>query len=214
MPEFFEHAKRLKFCPKTVIDVGVAYGTPALYNAFPDAYYLLFEPVAEFEPGIKEILKGLQGEYRMCALADQPRATTLFRGAQPDGGSLMHRGIQTEDPRLRPVEVHTLDELLGGRTLEEPILLKTDCQGGDLSVIKGSKAFLHRCEMVVMEVGMFNFWSPETPDFTDTIEYMRGEGYVTYDLLEPLLRPSDDALGQIDVVFVKKNGVFRSSHIW
>ena len=47
---------------ETVVDVGVAYGTPALYTAFPDAYFFLFEPVAEFEPHLKSILTSVRGE--------------------------------------------------------------------------------------------------------------------------------------------------------
>lgn len=54
-PPFFEHIKSLGFNPKTVIDVGVATGTPPLYEAFPDAYFVLFEPTAEFEPNLHQI---------------------------------------------------------------------------------------------------------------------------------------------------------------
>ena len=56
MEEFFEHLKRAAFHPRTVVDVGVAWGTPGLYDAFPEAYYWLFEPVADFEPALEAIL--------------------------------------------------------------------------------------------------------------------------------------------------------------
>jgi len=43
--EFFSHLKKLQFAPGTVIDVGVAYGTPDLYEAFPTSKFYLVEPL-------------------------------------------------------------------------------------------------------------------------------------------------------------------------
>ena len=62
--------------------------------------------------------------------------------------------------------------------------------------------------------GMFRYWSPETPDFADTIIAMKQRGFVPYDILDYMTRPHDSALGQVDVVFVKDNGRFRSIHKW
>ena len=42
--------KKLGFEPKTVIDIGVATGTPALYRNFPEAYYILIDPLREAIP--------------------------------------------------------------------------------------------------------------------------------------------------------------------
>ena len=54
---------RLGFVPNIVIDVGVAKGTFALYEAFPNAYHLLVEPLEEFEDDIISILKKYKGSY-------------------------------------------------------------------------------------------------------------------------------------------------------
>ena len=40
-----QHVKRLGLAPATVIDVGVADGTRALYDTFPAAHLLLIEPL-------------------------------------------------------------------------------------------------------------------------------------------------------------------------
>ncbi|NIQ16320.1 MAG: hypothetical protein GTO02_18595, partial [Candidatus Dadabacteria bacterium] len=39
-------------------------------------------------------------------------------------------------------------------------------------------------------------------------------GFVIYDFLDGLFRPLDNALGQIDIVFVKRDGFFRQDHRW
>ena len=47
-PEYFEFIKKLDFYPGTVIDVGAARGTPPLHDAFPNAYFILFEPLKDY----------------------------------------------------------------------------------------------------------------------------------------------------------------------
>jgi FkbM family methyltransferase len=214
MQDFLNLMRRLDFSPRTIVDVGVAYGTPPLYAAFPDAYYCLFEPVSDFEPHLKAILTTLRGEYTLSALSDRPGTSALYVGNQVDGASLMHQGIDTHDPHLRSVHVSTLDQVFCERSVEGPLLLKTDCQGGDLNVIKGGKRFVQTCDVVIMEVGMYHYWGPQTPDFSQVIEYMHSAGFVPYDLFGYLPRPLDGALGQIDIAFVKENGPLRRSHAW
>jgi FkbM family methyltransferase len=214
MAEALAQLKKVGFEPRTVIDVGVAYGTPDLYEAFPGAYFHLFEPLREFEPHIRAVLKKIRGEHHACALSDESDHSKLFISPQVDGASLMHQGLDPGDPRLRAVEVLTLDNSFLDRDVDGPVLLKTDCQGADLRVIQGGKKFLARCDVVIMEVGMFHFWGPKTPDFAETVRYMQDQGFVPYDFFGYLPRPSDGALGQIDVVFINDQGMFRASHQW
>ena len=43
---------------------------------------------------------------------------------------------------------------------------------------------------------------------------LQAEGFVAYDFFGYLPRPFDGAVGQIDIAFVKENGMFRASHTW
>lgn len=215
MTESLAQLKSTGFLPGTVVDVGVAYGTPPLYEAFPDAYYFLFEPVADFEPHIQKALQqNIRGEYEMCGLGEKSTTMQIFVPEAAVAASLMHRGVDAADPRLRTVPVRTLDEIFAKRKLQTPIILKTDCQGGDLAVIRGGSNFVAQCDVIIMEVGMFRYWSKNTPDFADTIIEMKSRGFVPYDLFDAMPRPHDGALGQLDVVFVKENGPLRAIHKW
>ncbi len=214
MTDVLAHLNAVGFRPKTIIDVGVAYGTPAIYQAFPDAYYFLFEPVRDFEPHLKKLMQKLRGEYQMCALGATDGDATIIIPQDASGSSLMHTGVDAGDPRLRKVDVRTLDAACGAAPLEGPVLLKTDCQGGDLAVIQGGSQVVAQCDVIIMELGMFHFWGPKTPDFTDVILHMKSIGFVPYDFFGYLARPSDGALGQIDVAFVKEKGQFRASAKW
>ncbi len=65
--ESYALIRGLGFQPKTIIDVGVASGTPALYRTFPDCYFLLIEPLKEFESDLIAILKRYPGSYVLAA---------------------------------------------------------------------------------------------------------------------------------------------------
>ena len=214
MAQLLAHLKSLGFAPQTVIDVGVAYGTPPLYEAFPDAYFVLCEPISDFEKYLKATLNNLKGEYHLLAVSDADGTAQIYVSPQADGSSLMHQNVKADSPMLRTIETKTLDTLLADRNLAGPILLKTDCQGGDLKVMAGAKKFLSQVDVIIMEVFMFHFWGRATPDFADTVVYMKELGFVPYDLFDQMHRPSDGALGQLDVVFVKEDGQFRKSSQW
>ena len=55
MEEVLEHVLEMGFSPTTIIDVGVAFGSPGLYQSFPDSKFLLIEPLVEFEHILKDM---------------------------------------------------------------------------------------------------------------------------------------------------------------
>ncbi len=210
--EFFQHVKGLGFEPGTIIDVGAARGTPDLYRPFPDAYLVLFEPLKEFEPQLREIFQKRKGEYHLCALMSNPGSGSILVSPDRFGSSMMHR-INQNDERLENVDIKTLDSMLR-ENLQTPFILKTDCQGADFDVIKGGENTLDKCEIIVMEVSLFQFWGEHHPKPLEILNYMSDRGFVLYDFLDGLFRPLDNALGQLDMVFVKENGMFRKDQRW
>ena len=109
MAQLLAHLKSLGFAPQTVIDVGVAYGTPPLYKAFPEAYFILCEPISDFEKYLKSHLNNLKGEYHLCAVSDSDGTAQIYVSEQADGSSLMHQDIKPDSPMLRTIETKTLD---------------------------------------------------------------------------------------------------------
>lgn len=212
-PQFFRHVKTFDFEPRTVIDVGVAKGTPPLYEAFPEAYFVLVEPVEDFVPHLEKIVEKYRGEFHTCALTAEPGTAKILKTDALHGSTMMHR-LDEDDERLQVVEKKTLDALLDERDVEGPLLLKTDCQGGDFDVLKGGIKTLQRCELVIVEVSLFRFWGAHHPDPLDILNFMDAQGFVIYDFLDGLFRPTDAALGQIDIAFVKRDGMFRQYQAW
>jgi len=209
---------RAGMMPATVIDVGVCHGTPALQDGAPDAYHILIEPLAEMEPRLAAILRRRRGEYHLTALgARAGRAPMKVEPGAPEGASLAGTGsIPADDPRLREVPVQTLRRLLAGRDLARPILLKTDCQGHDLEVLKGAgRALRRRLDMVVMEANLFHpAADPRLAHLGDIVATMRRWGFDVADILSYQPRPRDGALGYVDLAFLRADGPLRADHRW
>ncbi len=99
------------------------------------------------------------------------------------------------------------------KKLKGPYLLKVDVQGAEIEVMEGTFRIVNDLEVVILEVSLFQFFI-ECPQFFDVMNYMNARGFCVYDVFGEKYRPFDGALGQLDLIFVKKNGQFRKSHFW
>jgi FkbM family methyltransferase len=207
-----EHIFRLGFKPGTVIDVGVADGTPELYRQFPQAHHLLIEPLSEWEPDLQAIVDKYDAEYVLAAAGSAPGTMTINVHKDPSSSSpLFEQEGSLADGVPRHVPVVTVDMLCAARQLAGPYLMKIDVQGGELAVLEGARMTLRETELLFVEVSLFRFFVGG-PQFLEVAAWMQSHGFVPYDFGGGHCRPVDGALAQMDVAFVKENGRFRQSH--
>lgn len=205
----------LGFRPQTVVDVGVAKGTPELYRAFPASYFMLVEALKEFEPDLKSILKSYNGSYVLAAAGSSPGEVTFnVHQDHLDGSSLYKESMGAEADGVEiTVPMARIDDILKDRQLVGPYLIKVDTQGAELDALDGAQQTLLETEAVVLEVSMFGFMKG-APQFYDVVSYMKNRNFVAFDIIPGWNRPLDHALGQVDMVFVKDNGMFRREHAY
>lgn len=212
MAHVLEHCKTLGFIPSTVVDVGVANGTPALYSTFPSSKHLLMEPIKEYEPDLKKICDLVDAEYMLAAASSENGATSIYLGRQLHGSSIM-QPPEGGDLEKREIKLVKLDDVCSEKNLQGPYLLKVDVQGAELLVLEGAQVMLSQCELVILEVSFFNF-RPDMPDIYEVIHYMKNKGFVIYEIFSGHNRPLDGARAQADIAFVKESGMFRTTHKW
>lgn len=213
MEESYSLLRSLGFQPKTVVDVGVAKGTPELYSTFPDSYFLLVEPLKEFESDLKSILKRYNGSYVLAAAGSSPGQVTFnVHKNHLDGSSLYKESMGIEaDGHEVTVDMIRIDDILLDKQLGGPYLIKVDTQGAELDALEGAQQVLLETEVVVLEVSMFEFMKG-APQLSEVVFYMKKRNFVAFDIILGWNRPLDNALGQIEVVFVKDKGLFRQDH--
>jgi FkbM family methyltransferase len=213
--EFCVHLRdQMQYVPSLIVDVGVADGTFDIYTVFPRTRYLLVEPLAEFVPAMEWISRRYAAEIVIAAAGSIEGDTTIQFGSALDemhGATLVDQ-MSTSDGKplqTRTVPVRRLDCLISERGLTGSIFLKVDTQGSELDVVSSAQRILDRVEVIVVEASLFHF-NQSQPEIGEVISSMAQIDYVPYDLFDGYNRPFDDALGQIDIAFVKRDGFFRN----
>lgn len=203
------------FRPRTVIDVGVAYETETLHHEFRDAEILLIEPLLEFEPFLKRICQRYKAQYVLAAAgANRGSAVINVHPDQLECSSFLKEADgPTVDGTPREVPVVTIDEVCFERRLKGPYLIKVDVQGGELTVLAGAVEILKETEVVILEISLFEMLI-DGPQLYDVMTYMKQRGFVLYDTWGFLYRPLDGALAQMDIAFVREDGILRRSHAY
>jgi FkbM family methyltransferase len=206
--DFFRHVKALGFDPRTVIDVGIARGTPDIYAAFPSAQYVLLEPLEECKPVLDALARRLNARVVLAA-AGATNGEVVFNVHDDLSGSSLFPQAEGQalDGRPRRVRMVRLDAILDP-VLDRPVLLKIDTQGAELQVLEGLGARLAEIDLVLVEASLMAF-REGTPLFADVVEAFRRRGFVVYDILEGHFRQLDSALAQVDLAFVREDSALR-----
>ena len=210
---FFKHLEMVGWQPETIIDVGVANGTPALYEPFPDAYYILIDAVREYEPTMQSLLENLKGEYHLTGVSETPGEMEMMVQEPFYVSSLSFDKETLREEARRVVPVTTIDDIFLSAPRKAPVLLKTDCQGHDLAVIRGAQKSLEQIDVVIYELPVFQPWGGG-PEFIDYVVGMDELGYRFYDIWGWLYRPGDQRLQHLDLVFVKRDGPLRQNQLF
>ena len=208
LEQAFRQLRRAGMRPQTVIDVGVATGTPELYDAFPEAHFLLVEAVAENEPYLKNILERVSGEYALAAATSEPGTISLHVSADPaerwnstifrTGGGETARWAERQVPAVR------IDDLVAERGLKPPFLIKADTEGSELEVLRGAEATLEDTLAVALEVNVADHLEG-APRLADVVGFMADRSFAAYDIVGGFSRASDGALVIVDMVFVRES---------
>jgi len=209
MDDVLSNMVALGYKPTTIIDVGVANGTEDLYEVFPDARYLLIEPLEEFKIYLDDICSKYDAEYVIAAASNVPGSISI--NVHPDlCGSSLLKEVEGEevDGVSRDIDAITIDQECEKRGLKGSFVIKIDVQGGEIKVLDGALITLQNTEVVILEVSLFGFFVGG-PQFYDIVAYMKDKGFVVYDIFDGRNRPIDNALAQVDIAFVKEDGQFR-----
>lgn len=214
LPEVLAHYRRLGVAPATVVDVGVAAGTPELYDAFPAARRLLIEPLNEWEAGLRDLVAAAPdgSAYELCAAGGQTGELEIgvHRVLACSSVAGTRRGDDAEVER-RVVPVRRVDDLVAAHALEGPFLLKADVEGAELQVLAGAAATLARTQLALLEVSLFAL-NEGAAQLADVVGWMAAHGWAVADLYHGHLRPLDGQLAQLDIAFAREDGPLRADH--
>ncbi|MGI9607007.1 MAG: FkbM family methyltransferase [Acidimicrobiales bacterium] len=150
--------RRLSLDPRTILDVGVAVGTPTLLEAFPNKRFLLIEPLDVYAESIEKILDSHNATWIRKAAGAAPGSLDFHHDVEKPAISTFHDKTPLEGSsgtvRSTAVEVDTLDNIVRESGVKGPFGLKIDTEGHELDVLRGAAETLAETQFIVAEVSV------------------------------------------------------------
>jgi FkbM family methyltransferase len=193
----------------TWIDVGASDGSwsKLAHRHFSESQFLLFEPLAERQPALAALER--QYGFMIVAAAAGAAAGTVEFSIDPalDGSGVAAGGQEA----TRPVPLATIRSAVMDRNLPGPFGLKLDTHGYELPVLQGAGDLLDRTELLVIEAYNFQL-TPGCLRFHELCAWLEARGFRCCDLADPMRRPRDGALWQVDLAFAPATSPLFSSN--
>ena len=210
MPGLLARAAARGLRPGTVIDVGASDGIWSLraHKHFPTSRFLLFEPLQERQTVLTR-LREKHGFHIVSSVAGARSGTVSFAvDPELDGSGVAGPGATT----TRDVPVEAIDAVIASRELPGPFLLKLDTHGYEVPVLEGASAVLQQTELLIIEAYNFTL-TPNCLRFHELCTWLEARGFRCCDLADPMRRPGDGALWQMDLVFAPSSSpLFGNNH--
>lgn len=207
--ELLEAMRQQGFQPHTVMDVGVADGTPDLYEAFPHAKHVLVEPLEDFAPALQALARRHNALVIVAAASNRSGAMEISVGNDPRKSSLVREVPKGGRAERRIVRTVALDDVQAAHHLVLPFLIKIDVEGAELDVLAGAERVLAGTEVLIMETTLRPTHG-RAAEFHEVVERMNRLGFVVYDIVGAANHPSG-GLAHADLVFVKRSGMFAAN---
>lgn len=194
----------------SVIDVGASNGcwSQALLPVYPQARYLCVEAQPVHEPALRAfVARHAKAEFVLAA-AGKEEGSIYFDASDPFGG------IASSTPLGRggiTVPMITIDAQVAARDLRPPFLIKLDTHGFEMPILAGAEQTLKQTNVLVIEAYNFDI-APSAVRFAELCARLEAQGFRCVDLFDVMYRPADNALWQMDLIFIRSDRPeFRSN---
>lgn len=206
--------ERNGFTPDLIIDVGAAGGTEGLYETWPQCHVILIELLGHFEESLTELVANLNSAEQLTRAVGSRAGRVTYHYDKNHSHRVSFASEKPEGWMTENVEMITLDSLLQGNINAinaSKILIKIDVDGPEIDVLKGASEMLKRECALIIETPLQD---RKASRFTDIAIFMRESGYEIYDIIEPIYRPCDLALWQVDSIFMPSSHSSRSNTLY
>jgi FkbM family methyltransferase len=203
--------KQRGYVPRVVYDVGAADGswTRKAMTYWPDSTYVCFEPLAERKKELDALQASRPGQILVesCGIGDADGELAMGVTDFLWDSSFAYSGSSA-----RTVPVRRLDSLIASGT-PLPSFIKIDVQGFEKRVLDGGQAAMRHADLILMECTFFAFCD-DMRTLDVTIGYMAASNFIPYEFVDYLRRPLDGAMGQCDILFIRKDHPLVSKKQW
>jgi FkbM family methyltransferase len=202
--------KQSGFEPDFVIDVGASTGiwSVSVSNLFPQARYLLIEPLIEgYGERIGYLKKTLPGAEVVGVAIGDHVGTAQFQISSDLYGSSLLKQLDQPDAEKKEVPLLTLDKLASEKKVKGRGLLKIDVQQAEHLVLAGASEILNQIDVVAAELSLYRL-AEGGKTILEMLEVFSEKGFRYFDDVGEWRDPRDGTLLQKDILFVRE-GLFE-----
>lgn len=185
----------------TVIDVGAAAGkwTQRARPHFPAAQFFLIEPLRERVAELEALrAQDRRVDFVSAVAGAEAGEATLNVTDDLDGSGVADAAGNAS----RTVAVTTIDREVAARNLPAPYFIKLDTHGYEIPILDGARTTLAQTALLMIEAYNFQL-TAGCLRFPQLCARMEELGFLPCDVVEPIRRPGDLALWQMDLVFAR-----------
>jgi FkbM family methyltransferase len=206
--------KRCGFSPAATVDVGAYSGewTRGLLRLFPNTRVLMIEPQHAKSTELAALCSCHSG-LELATVLLGPKAAERVVFYESDTASSVLKDANHDKVPSRVLTMTTLDNLVGERQFPPPDFIKLDVQGYEIEVLRGAEQTLKSAEVILMEINLLPIYE-DAPLAHQAVGFMADRGFYLYDIGTFFRRPYDNALWQLDAVFVRSSSHLIASTRW
>lgn len=200
--------KSFGFEPKNILDIGANKGKWSLEikkKVFPRAEYTLIEAI-DYEELEKLRIKYDNINYKNILLDEIEHLVTWYEKRNTGDSLFKENTGYFDDCKEIKRSTTTLDLVFNKNEVFE--LIKIDCQGAEIPILKGGNRLVQKSSVIILEVPFMGEYNIGAPNFYEHINYMENIGYRVFDIVD--LHRVDNILIQIDIIFIRKGHDFEN----
>lgn len=186
----FDKINNLKikgYYPDTILDIGAHHGnwTNDMLKIYNNCNYFLFEGINYTELNQFNSFDNI--EVYNVLLNDKIEQVNWYE-MRNTGDSIFkeqtHHFTNCNPIKRQTIDLDTL--ILQKKILQESknILIKIDCQGSEIPILKGASDILDKTDFIILEIPLFGQYNEGVPNFLEHIIYMNSIGFISYDILD------------------------------
>jgi len=195
--------------PKWVLDIGASSGIWAdmCNDVFPDANYMLFEPLINSYNNDWCRQKHQRFEFIPVAVGDCDGKIQFKVSEDLFGSSLLN----VEDGRCYEemmVDIARLDTIFRTKNVSGSVLVKIDVQCAEHLVLAGAKNVLKYIDVIFIELSLERL-APDAQTFWEISRMLESSGYLYWDEVGGYRHSETGVLIQKDCVFLRRGLIER-----
>jgi len=198
------------YYPDTILDIGAHHGnwTNSMRSIYNDSKYYLFEGI-EYH----ELNKFSNTNIKVYNVLLNDKIELVDWYEMKNTGDSIFKEKSYHFKNCEPIKRETIDlntHILQNNILKDSknILIKIDCQGAEIPILKGATSILEKTDFIILEIPLFGQYNEGVPNFLEHISFMDSIGFITYDIIDTHYINGFNM--QVDVLFINKNHKFNN----